>query len=192
MTSPVSTKFIRSAASSSTALVCSLVLHGCGGTSSKPPAVPEAARHAPASTPLAESARALTGRWHCSGAIYGADGAASPSQVTLDVELDLDSAWLRTEFAVSSGKYGYGFKSYRTFDSSSKKWSNVIVDNMGGHAVSSSIDGVTWIGESHGPMGKMEIRDTETLTSPSALTLLGQYSLDTRSWSTGYDLSCSK
>jgi hypothetical protein len=69
---------------------------------------------------------------------------------------------------------------------------NVIVDNMGGHALSGSTDGVTWTGESSSPMGGMQIRDTETLVSPRELTMLGQYSLDGQRWSTGYDLSCKK
>ncbi|WP_395847388.1 DUF1579 domain-containing protein [Cystobacter fuscus] len=162
----------------------------------KSPEGPEAvplARQAPAThAPLADAARALAGTWRCNGAIYGGDGAASPSKVTLNVSLGLDKAWLQTEFVVSSGKYKYNFNSYRTFDTSSSKWVNVIVDNLGGHAVSSSTDGVIWTGESSGPMGKMEIRDTETLVSPGEVNMLGQYSLDGRNWSTGYELSCKR
>lgn len=206
--------FIRPSAFLFAAIACSLVFHGCGGRFLKSPEGPEAITHAPpeafpnpaaakATTPkvepastaasaLADTARTLAGTWNCSGSVYGADGAASPSKVTLDVSLGLDSAWLQTRFVVSSGKYKYNFNSYRTFDTSSSKWVNVIVDNLGGHAVSWSTDGVVWSGESSGPMGKMEIRDTETIVSPGEVNMLGQYSLDGRNWGTGYELSCKK
>jgi hypothetical protein len=202
--------------------ITSLAFLGCGGHPSKsadgpewvalatpaptadvlPDAAPSPiAAQAPASTvepatttaasALADSARALTGTWGCRGAVYGPDGP-SPSEVTLDVRLELDGAWLRTDFAVSSGKYSYEFTAYRSFDTVSSQWVNVIVDNLGGHALSRSTDGVTWTGESSGPLGTMKIQDTETLVSSGAMQLLGQYSLDGRGWSTGYDLSCKK
>jgi hypothetical protein len=145
-----------------------------------------------ASTPLAEAARALVGTWRCSGSLSGTDGTASPSEVALEVKLDLDEAWLKAELRVTSGKYAYGFNAYRTFDPSASQWVHVIVDNMGGHAVSRSADGVIWTGESTGPMGKIQIRDTETLVSAGELKMLGQYSPNGESWTTGYDLSCRK
>jgi hypothetical protein len=200
------------------ATVCSLVSLGCGGNSLKSPEAPDAvslasqapatdavpkpapAKGAPpkrelANTPasaLAAPAEALGGAWSCSGAVYGPDGAASPSKATLNVRLGLDEAWLQTEFVVLSGAHKYKFNSYRTFDTASSKWVNVIVDNLGGHAMSSSTDGVTWTGESSGPMGGIKIRDTETIVSTGAMNMLGQYSLDGTNWSTGYDLSCKK
>ena len=131
------------------------------------------------------------GTWRCSGSIYGPDGP-SLSEASLNVRFDLDHAWLLTELVVSAGRYKYNFHAYRTFDRPSNKWVNVIVDNLGGHAVSWSADGATWTGESRGPMGEMAIRDTETTVAPGGLTMRGQYSLDGKAWSTGYDLSCKK
>ena len=175
-------------------VACSLAYLGCGGSPAAAKATPpkvEPAIDAPSA--LADAARALAGTWRCSGSVYGPDGAAA-SEVSVNVRLDagLDEAWLQTTFAVATGKYKYKFASHRTFDSSSNKWVNVIVDNLGGHAVSRSTDGVTWTGDSSGPMGTMKIRDTETFISPGKLKMLGQYSLDGSSWSTGYDLSCDK
>ena len=175
-------------------VACSLASLGCGGgppaAKATPPKV-EPAIDAPSA--LADAARALAGTWRCSGSVYGPDGAAA-SEVTVDVRLDggLDEAWLQTVFAVASGKYKYKFTSYRTFDSSSSKWVNVIVDNLRGHAVSRSTDGVTWTGDSSGPIGTMKIRDTETIVAPGKVKMVGQYSLDGSNWSTGYDLSCDK
>ncbi|MCP3141585.1 DUF1579 domain-containing protein [Pyxidicoccus xibeiensis] len=164
-------------------------LFGCRGSSSKrlegrEPAVT-------AASALVDSAKALAGTWTCSGAVHG-PGGASPSEVTLEVRPELDKAWLRTDFVVLTGEYKYKFTSYRTFDAASSEWVNVIVDNMGGHARSSSKDGHIWIGESSGPMGEMKIRDTEKLVSPGMMNMRGQYSLDGRNWSTGYELSCKK
>ncbi|WP_426751629.1 DUF1579 domain-containing protein [Myxococcus sp. Y35] len=144
-----------------------------------------------ASSALVDATESLTGTWTCSGSVHG-PGGASPSEVTVTVRPDLDKAWLRTDFVVLSGEYKYNFTSYRTFDAASSKWVNVIVDNLGGHARSSSTDGVTWLGESSGPMGEMKIMDTENAVSPGMMKMRGQYSLDGRNWSTGYDLSCKK
>jgi hypothetical protein len=169
-------------------LSCSLVSLGCGRAAINSSKGPDVAVR----TPVSEAARALVGTWRCSGALHGHDGAASPSEVSLEVKLDLDAAWLKAELRVTSGKYAYGFNAYRTFDPSASQWVAVIVDNLGGHAVSRSADGVTWTGESTGPMGKIQIRDTETLVSAGEMKMLGQYSPDAESWSTGYDLSCRK
>ena len=195
-------------------IFASLVLLGCAGAATRSPERPEAvslASQTPATgaapspgaaipaeprgtteSPLAESARALEGSWRCSGAVYGPDGAPSPSEVRLDVRLELDSAWLRTDFAVLSGEHPYKFSSYRTFHASSGQWVNVILDNLRGHARSSSTDAVTWTGESSGPMGSMKIRDTETIASDGVVSLLGQYSFDGTGWRNGYDLSCQR
>lgn len=176
----------------------SLALHGCGENAAPAKATTASVQAAPTSasagsSPLADATRALAGKWRCRGAVYGPEGAA-PSEVGLDIRLDhdLDHAWLQTVFAVSSGKYKYKFDSHRTFDASSRTWVNVLVDNLGGHAVSSSTDGVTWAGESSGPMGATKIRDTETIVSPGKVRMLGQYSTDGSTWNTGYDLSCDK
>jgi hypothetical protein len=173
----------------------SFVSLGCG-RSEKPPKGPDAVAlpgRAPAPhASLAESARVLAGTWRCSGSLYGGDGTAGPSEAALHVGLDLDEAWLKAEIAISSGKHEYEFHSYRRFDTASSQWVNVIMDNMGGHAVSRSTDGITWTGESTGPMGAMAIRDTEAIVSPGEMKMLGQYSLDGKTWSTGYELSCKK
>ncbi len=176
--------FIRSQRIPFVGIVGSLVLLGCAGS----PAHVEA----PAASPLGEAANVLAGSWRCSGAIYGPDGAPSPSEVTVDVKLDLDAAWLQIAFAVSSGKHKYKFNAYRTFDKSSNKWTNVIVDNLGGHALSTSTDGVVWTGDSTSPMGTMAIRDTETVVSSNEVKMLGRYSVDGGTWRTGYDLSCKR
>ncbi|MEY4548096.1 MAG: hypothetical protein RL685_4291 [Pseudomonadota bacterium] len=179
---------IRSFAASCAAIACALPALGCGAAKATPPGSEPATAGTSA---LAEAASALAGAWRCSGAVYGPDGP-SPSEVALEVGLDLDRAWLRTAFVVSSGKYKYSFNAYRTFDPSVNHWVNVIVDNLGGRALSASADGVTWTGESSGPMGNMKIRDTETLVAPGELRMLGEYSLEAGSWSAGYELSCKR
>ena len=55
--------------------------------------------------------QALAGTWGCTGSVYGADGAPSPSEVTLNIALDLDEVWLRTDFTVLSGEHQYAFRS---------------------------------------------------------------------------------
>ncbi|WP_426746205.1 DUF1579 domain-containing protein [Myxococcus faecalis] len=176
-----------------TVFVTVVCLMGCRGTSSNTasvqPSMAESA--APAASAVSDAARELIGTWTCNGSIHG-PGGASPSKVRFEARLELDKAWLRTDFVAVSGEYPYKFTSYRTFDSTARTWRNVILDNMGGDATSSSTDGVTWVGESTGPMGRMKIQDTEHLVSPGMLTLRGQYSMDGMSWNTGYDLTCEK
>ncbi len=155
-----------------------------GSTPSVEPAVT-------AEAALAEAARDLVGTWTCRGSVHG-PGGASPSEVTFDVRPELDKAWLRSDFVVRSGEYPYKFTAYRTFDAASAQWGNVIVDNMGGYARSSSTDGMTWLGASSGPMGGMKIKDTERVVSPGRMQMRGEYALEGQDWRTGYDLVCEK
>lgn len=180
---------------------CSLLCLACGNLShaapaaaaaSAPPAPSPSSEAATGASPLAEAATTLTGTWSCRGAVVGPEGP-SPSTARLEASLALDDSWLRTELVVSSGKYPYAFTAYRTFEAASQTWRSVIVDNLGGHSVSRSTDGVTWTGLSSSRMGELTIRDTEKVHAPGSLTMLGQYSLDGgESWSTGYELSCSR
>lgn len=176
-----------------TVFITVVCLMGCRGTSSNTvPMQPSTAESVgPPVSALADAARELSGTWTCNGSIQG-PGGASPSDVRVEARLELDKAWLRTDFVTVSGEYPYKFTSYRRFDSASRTWRNVILDNMGGSATSSSTDGITWVGESASPMGRMKIHDTELLVSPGQMTMRGQYSMDGVSWSTGYDLTCKK
>lgn len=188
------------------AIACSLILLACGGSrptalapahtaAATPASAPTVARSKPAITTasaLADAAGALRGTWDCNGAVFGPEGP-SPSTVTLKTRLVLDGAWLQTEFAVATGRYPYKFKVYRTFVASSDTWVNLIVDNLGGHTISQSTDGIIWTGTSSGPMGEMRIKDSETMHSPEKMTMLGQYSLDGgTTWNIGYELSCER
>lgn len=174
-----------------------VVLIGCGARSpgDTPSTTPSttASEEVPASTPaLAEAARTLAGRWRCRGSVVGPEGP-SASVVVVDAELDLGGTWIQTRFSVESGRYPYEFTAYRTFDTTSGSWVSLIVDNLGGHTVSRSTDGVAWTGSSRTPMGELPIRDTETLLASDRMHMLGQYSTDGgASWSTGYDLSCER
>lgn len=181
---------------------CTLLSLGCGSPShaAPAPAAASAAATAPASaqpaTPaasaLAEAAAALQGTWQCHGSVVGPEGP-SQSKVEVRAALALGEAWLRTELQVVSGKYPYAFTSYRTYQPAAQAWLSVIVDNLGGHTVSRSADGVTWTGTASSPMGELHIKDTETLHAPGKLTLLGQYSQDGgASYGTGYELSCER
>ncbi|AKQ63699.1 hypothetical protein A176_000611 [Myxococcus hansupus] len=172
-------------------------LLGCRGSSAKGPEGFKAGQPSVVEPPvtaesaLSHAAKELVGTWTCRGSVHG-PGGASPSEVTFDIKPDLDKAWLRADFAVVSGEYPYKFTAYRTFDAAAGQWGNVIVDNMGGDARSSSTDGVTWLGTSSGPMGAMNIRDTERVVSPGVMKMRGQYQMDGQDWSTGYDLDCRK
>lgn len=187
-------------------LACSLLSLGCGSASHAAPApatpgastasasapAPDGERRAPASPALAEAAATLQGTWRCRGSVAGPEGP-SPSTVSLQATLALHDTWLRTDFVVTSGKYPYQFTAYRTFDPSSQSWLSLIADNLGGHTVSRSADGVTWTGTASSRMGELQIRDSESLLAPGELKLRGEYSADGgQSFHTGYELSCAR
>lgn len=144
-----------------------------------------------ASPALVEANANLAGTWRCTGSVFGPEGA-SPSEASLEVAPFLDGAWLQSKLAVTSGKYHYKFDAFRSFNATTQTWTSVIIDNLGGHAASSSGDAIAWTGKATSPMGTMDIRDTETFVSQGELKMLGQYSQDGSTWSTGYDLICRR
>jgi hypothetical protein len=155
---------------------------------------PSAEPPKPAPAPeLVAAAKVQVGTWRCTGNVFGPDGQPRATKAIIKTKLDLDKYWLTSSFAETTGKNKFKFTSYKTFDASSKKWSSVMVDNWGGHAVSSSSDGIAWEGTSHSPMGTMKSKDSETVVSPKEIKMVGQYSNDNgKTWVNGYDLTCKK
>ncbi|HVK74337.1 MAG TPA: hypothetical protein VM734_13495 [Kofleriaceae bacterium] len=151
-----------------------------------------------APTELADAGKALAGTWKCKGQGFAPDGTAAPMAATMKLKLDttLDKFWIRGNFAETGKKKGaYKFENFTTFDPASKKWTRVMVDNMGGVETMTS-DGpkdgkTTWEGTSRSSMGTGKARHYEE-TAGKEVKMWGEWSVDGKTWTKGYEAVCKK
>ena len=133
--------------------------------------------------------------------MFGPDGSGYRTAFTMKVALDLDSMFLRTDFAEGKRKANprpMKFTAYTTYDPATKAWRQLNVTNYGswGDATSSGPDAdgaITWAGES--AMGGMtaRVRDHEDWTDKKTWHLWGEFSMDGgKHWLKAYDGSCKK
>jgi type IV secretory pathway VirB10-like protein len=154
----------------------------------QPPAMPSA----PAE--VAAMAKAA-GNWRCTGVGFSPAGEMKMT-ATIKNKLDVDKWWVRTNFAETGGSK-FKFEAFTTYDTASKKWTRVMVDNMGNHEVSTSEgakDGkLTWTGASTGSMGTMPGRHYEDSTNPKELKMWGEYSFDKgKTFQKAYEVTCKR
>src|SRR5213078_3202982 len=98
---------------------------------------PPVAKPMEAPKPPAEVAamqKAMSGNWKCTG--KSAMDPMKPTEMTefkgtYKSALDLDKFWIKGEWTATAGKIKMRGIMYTTFDSASKKWQRVMVDNMG-------------------------------------------------------------
>jgi len=145
-----------------------------------------------------DATKASTGTWRCKGTVWMPDGTSRPTAGTIKNKADLDKFWIQMSFAETGpAKVKYKFTAYRTFDTASKKWTEVSVDNMGGYSVSTS-DGpkdnvIAWEGTAHGMGMTMKSKGNETLVSAKEIKMAGQASMDGgKTWVNSYDVDCKK
>ncbi len=145
---------------------------------------------------VATMAKGAAGTWKCKGQAIMPDGTAVPMMATMKVKLDLDKYWLRSTFAETGKKAGaYKFESFTTYDAGTKKWHRLHADSMGNSETTTS-DGlkdgkVTWEGSSRSHMGAAKVRHHEEMVGKE-LKMVGEYSMDGKTWSKGYEAACKK
>ncbi len=162
-------------------------------------AAPKAAPVAPPAMPSAPAEVAAfaksAGNLRCTGVGYSPAGEMK-MVATIKNKLDVDKWWIRTNFAETGGSK-FKFEAFTTFDATSKKWTRLMVDNMGNHEVSTS-DGVKdgkiqWTGTSTGSMGVMPGRHYEDSTNPKEIKMWGEYSMDKgKTFMKAYDVTCKR
>ena len=168
----------------------------------QPAAAPTAAPVAPPQPMAMPSAPAevaalakAAGNWRCTGVGFSPAGEMKMT-ATIKNKLDIDKWWVRTNFAETGGSK-FKFEAFTTYDTASKKWTRVMVDNMGNHEVSTSEgakDGkITWTGASTGSMGTMAGRHYEDSTNPKELKMWGEYSFDKgKTFQKAYEVTCKR
>lgn len=171
------------------------------GAPATPPAKTEA-KAAPAMaapTPPAEIKEMLKmgTSWKCTGTGMGPDMTMGPMKATMKAKSDLDGFWIQENFEGAMGKNKFKFTSYTTFDSASKKWRRVMVDNMGGQAMGTS-DGpkdnkIVFNMDVMGAGQTGMMKDTLDITDPKAPKAFGEMSMDKgKTWNKVYEMTCKK
>ncbi|MBS1121605.1 MAG: hypothetical protein H6Q90_3833, partial [Deltaproteobacteria bacterium] len=142
-------------------------------------------------------AKLLGGNWKCKGQEFGMDGAATPITATSKAKLDLDKWWF-SEATEVKDKMNLKMTSFTTFDSNSKKWRRVMINNMGSYMVGTS-DGLKdnkmdWNMDTMGPMGAGMFRDhVDASDAKAGAKFSGEMSIDKgKTWMKVYEITCKK
>jgi len=165
------------------------------------PAPPTDAKPAPAMempkvpADVAAAFKAMSGNWKCSGTAMDLTMKEIPTKGAFKAKMDLDGWWIVTSFTESK-KNGFKMTQYSTFDAKAAKWTATSFDNMGSHETTESAgmkdNKMVWEGSAMSPMGTMKSRHTEELKGPKETHMMGEYSMDGKSWMKAYDMSCKK
>jgi hypothetical protein len=150
---------------------------------------------------IAEMLKSMTGTWKCEGTATGMDGKEVKFTGTMKSRSDLDGWWSHDSFegTMGSGKTAgkFKFESFTTYNEATKKWHNVMVDNLGGMRTGES-DGMKDMkmdttSDTLSPMGKGQFRDhVDASDLKKGLHTWGEDSTDGKTWTKVYDMTCKK
>jgi hypothetical protein len=144
-------------------------------------------------------AKNVVGNWKCTGTETAMDGSTSKITGKVTGKLDLDKWWLNDVTEGKSDKRG-AFKmiAYSTFDTSSKKWRRIAIDNMGVQYVGTS-DGIkdgklVWNMDFISAGASGQFKDTVDPSDPKAgVKFSGVMSVDKgKTWKPVYEMLCKK
>lgn len=146
---------------------------------------------------IAAAFKAMGGTWRCDGIIMG--GADMSTEIktkgTMKSKMDLDGFWIVASFSETK-KGGFKLVDYSSFEPTTKKWTRIMTDNMGGHEVTTSTgmngNKMVWEGTANGMGMSMKSRHTEEVVSPKETKISGEYSMDGKSYKKMYDMTCKK
>lgn len=143
---------------------------------------------------VAEMAKGIAGTWKCTGNLYAPDGASMPAKMTMVNKLDADKAWIVSTLTGLPTK----MQMMATYDTNSKKWYRIITDGTGSSdtswATMAAPGGkIVWDGEGRGfGMKPWKSRLTEEPVSPKEVKMMGEMSMDGKTWAKGWDAVCKK
>ena len=161
-----------------------------------PPAVAPMAAPTPAPE-IKEMLKSMSGTWKCTGQATMSMDPMGPMKATMKSKADLDGFWVQDTFEATMGKTKFKFTSFTTFDSASKKWRRVMVDNMGSQQIGTS-DGLkdgkmTFNMDTMGGGMSMMFKDSMDMTDPKNVKASGEMSMDKgKTWNKVYEMSCKK
>jgi hypothetical protein len=168
------------------------------GEAAKPAAPPKMEPPKPA--PEIDAAfKVISGTWKCTGTASGPDGASMPIDYTMSFKLDLDKFWIVGTMASKKTKanpVAYKFTSYSTYDAAAKKWTRVMMDNMGGWEQGTSTgmanNVMAWEGKGNGMGMTYQSKHTEEVKGPKETHMVGTMSMDGKNWMPMYEATCKK
>lgn len=163
---------------------------------------PPPAMAAPTPPPeLAAMAKTMGGNWKCTGkAMMDPAQPMVEFKGTYKAALDLEKFWIKGEWTMPVGKAKMRGLVYTTYDTATKKWHRIMLDNAGGSGWDSSTGlpaGATegklvWEGESRMGAMTMKNRSTEEVAAKS-FKLTGEMSMDGgKKYVTGMEMTCTK
>lgn len=150
---------------------------------------------------IAARVKAMTGTWKCEGTAAGMDGKDQKFTGSMSSKSDLDGWWVHDSFAGTMGGtpgMKFKFESFSTFDTGSKKWREVFVDNWGGQMIGTGDemkDGkMETMSDSVSMMGKGMMKDhTDASDMKKGVHMWGEASKDAgKTWTKSYDMVCKK
>lgn len=167
----------------------------------EPPPGPAMPEKPTVPTEIEAALKASKGTWKCSGEFFAPDGTSYKNKFTIKVTADLGGLWIRSEMTEGkhkATKYPLKFTSYRTYDPTSKKWNQVMLDNWGGigrgwstgpDATGKTVFEMEMTGMGH----TMKFRDYEEPgDKKGTLHSWGEMSMDGKAWTKAYDATCKK
>jgi len=143
-------------------------------------------------------AKVMAGNWKCTG--KSADMAdmktMSDMKIAMAMKLDMNKWWISGTLK-ATGKMPFNASMFMTYDTPSKKWYRVMVDNWGGSETAWSTglkdNKVVWEGEGRSSMGTMKARTTEDMKGPKEVAMKGEGSMDNgKTWMTMWEATCKK
>jgi len=170
------------------------------GDAAKPaPAAPAKMEMPKPPDQISARVKAMTGTWKCDGTAPGMDGKDQKFSGTMSSKSDLDGWWVHDSFSgTMGGGMKFKFESFATFDTSSKKWRDVFVDNWGGQMIGTADemkDGkMDTTSDSLSMMGKgMQKDHTDASEMKKGVHMWGEGSKDGgKTWVKSYDMMCKK
>lgn len=171
------------------------------GDATKPAPAPAMELPKPAQE-VTDMVKSMAGTWRCDGTATGMDSKDMKFKGTMTSKADLGGFWAHQSFAGNMGEgkmaMPFKFESYSTFDSSTKKWRIMMVDNMGGQMVGTS-DGMKdmkmdTMSDTMDGRGKGQFKDHMDMTDmKKGAHMWGEESRDMgRTWNKVYDMTCKK
>ena len=150
---------------------------------------------------VSDMLKAMTGTWKCTGTGQGMDGKDVKFTGTMSSKSDLDGFWSHNSFqgTMGEGKTAakFKFESYATYDATTKKWRNMMMDNMGGSMVGTS-DGMKdlkmdTMADAQDAHGKAQFKDHVDMSDmKTGAHMWGEESRDGKTWTKVYDMVCKK
>ncbi|HTJ46096.1 MAG TPA: DUF1579 family protein [Kofleriaceae bacterium] len=165
-----------------------------GGSGSAAPAAMEMPK---APQELLDMQKKMVGTWKCTGKVGGPSGQMRDTSGNLTFSVDLDKWWIKASLTETKTKTPYKFESFVTYDTASKKWANVSIDNVGGYRVLTS-DGmkdnaVTWTGTATAMGKSVQVKSVHTMVNDKDNKIDESISMDNgKTWMPTVAVECKK